>query len=79
MNSLLTKDIQAVEVENALKKMHPLMDPGPDGMLPLFYHHFWTIVKSIVIHIALTFLNHGRAPPKFYDTHIVNKESGKIY
>ena len=28
-------------------------------------------IKSIVINIALDFLNHGIAPPKFHDTHIV--------
>ena len=40
-------------------------------MPPLFYHHFWPTVKSIVITTALNFLNHGIAPPKFHDTHIV--------
>ena len=60
-----------MEVEKALKQMHPLMAPGLDSMPPLFYHHFWPTVKSIVIHIALTFLNHGRAPPKFHDSHII--------
>ena len=71
MNPILTKDFQAVEVEKALKQMHPLTALGPDGMPPLFYHHFWPIVKSIVIHTTLSFLNHGRAPPRFHDTHIV--------
>ena len=47
------------------------MAPGPDGMPPLFYHHFWPIVKSIVIHSALDFLNLAISPPKFHDTHIV--------
>ena len=58
-------------MEKALKQMHPLTAPGPDGMLPLFYHHFWPTVKFIVIHTVLNFLNHGSAPPKFHDTHIV--------
>ena len=60
-----------MEVEKALKQMHPLTAPGLDGMSPLFYHHFWPTVKSIVILTALDFLNHGVSPPKFYDTHIV--------
>ena len=71
MNSILTREFQAMEVEKALKQMHPLTAPGPDGMPPLFYHHFWPTVKSIVIHTALDFLNHGVSPPKFHDTHIV--------
>ena len=60
-----------MEVEKALKQMHPSMAPGLDDMSPLFYHHFWPTVKSIVILIALDFLNHGESPPKFHDTHIV--------
>ena len=71
MNSTLTQDFHAMEVEKALKQMHPLTAPGPDGMPPLFYHHFWPIVKSIVILAALDFLNHGVSPPKFHDIHIV--------
>ena len=71
MNSILTQDFRAVEVEKALKQMHPLTAPGLDSMPPLFYHYFWPTVKSIVIHTAFTFLNHGRAPPKFHDSHIV--------
>ena len=60
-----------MEVEKALKQMHPSMAPGLDDMSPLFYHHFWPTVKSIVILIALDFLNHGVSPPKFHYTHIV--------
>ena len=51
--------------------MHPLIAPGPNDMPPLFYHHFWPTVKSIVTYTTLTFLNHGIAPPKFHDTHIM--------
>ena len=58
-------------MEKALKQMHLLTAPGPDGMPPLFYHHFWPTVKFIVIHTVLNFLNHGSAPLKFHDTHIV--------
>ena len=50
--------------------MHPMKAPGPDGMPPLFYQHFWPTVNSIVIQV-LDFLNHGAAPPKFHETHIV--------
>ena len=71
-----------MEVEKALKQMHPLTTPSPDGMPPLFYRHFWPIVKSIVIHTALGFLNLGISPSKFHDTHIVlipkTKNSKKV-
>ena len=63
-NATLTKDFHAGEVEKALKQMHPLTVPSLDGMPPLFYQHFWPTIKSIVIIIALNFLNHGIAPPK---------------
>ena len=71
MNSTFTQDFHAMEVEKALKQMHPLTAPGPDGMPPLFYHHFWPTVKSFIILTTLDFLNHGVSPPKFHDTHIV--------
>ena len=70
-NATLTKEFHAGEVEKALKQMHPLTASGPNGTPPLFYQHFWSTVKSIVIITALNFLNHGIAPPKFHDTHIV--------
>ena len=63
MNALLNREFQASEVEKALKQMHPMMAPGPDGIPPLFYQHFWPIVRSIVVCTALNFLNHGIAPP----------------
>ena len=43
----------------------------PDGMPPLFFQHFWPTVNSVVIKTVVDFLNHGVAPPKFHETHIV--------
>ena len=60
-----------MEVEKALKQMHPLTTPRPDNMPPLFYHHFWPTVKFIVMLTILDFLNHGVSPQKFHNTHIV--------
>ena len=71
MNAKLLQEFQASEVEKALKQMHPMKAPGPDGMPPLFYQHFWPTVNFIVIQTMLDFLNHGAAPPKFHETHIV--------
>ena len=36
MNSSLTKEFKAIEVERALKQMFPITAPGLDGMPPLF-------------------------------------------
>ena len=40
MNHMLEKAFTAREVQMALKQMHPLKAPGPDGMPPLFYQNF---------------------------------------
>lgn len=71
MNARLLQTFQASEKEKALKQMHPMKAPEPDGMPLLFYRHFWPTVKSIVIQTVLDFLNYGAAPPKFHETHIV--------
>ena len=71
MNEVLVQDFRAAEVEKALKQMHPLKASGPDGMPPLFYQHYWPTVNSVVIQTVVDFLNHGVAPPKFHETHIV--------
>ena len=51
--------------------MYPTKASGPDGMPPLFYQHFWPSVGDCVIKTVLDFLNHGKVPPKFNETHIV--------
>ena len=71
MNEVLLQDFRSAEVEKALKQMHPQKAPGPDGMPPLFFQHFWPTVNSVVIKTVVDFLNHGVAPPKFHETHIV--------
>lgn len=40
MNQMLLRDFTAKEVGQALKQMHPLKAPGPNGMPPLFFQHF---------------------------------------
>ena len=71
MNASLIREFLAMEVKKALKQKHPTTAPGPDGMPPLFYQHFWPTVKETVICNTLNFLNHSMAPPKFHETHIV--------
>ena len=71
MNSSLTSEFQGVEVFKALKQMYPLKSPGPDGMPPLFFQHFWPTIGNVVTKIVLDFLNHSNFPPKFNETLIV--------
>ena len=59
------------EVRQALKQMYPLKAPGPNGMPPLFYKHFWSTCERVVCKTVLDFLNHGISPPNFNQTHVV--------
>ena len=71
IKNFLTQEFIAEEVHVALKQMHPKKSPSLDGMPPLFYQHFWSLVGDCVTNTILNFLNHGIAPPKFNKTHIV--------
>ena len=59
MNAALCKEFEACEVISALQQMAPLKAPGPDGMLPLFYQHFWSTVNHDVTSSILSWLNSG--------------------
>ena len=49
MNEALTALFTAEEVEKALKQMEPLKSPGPDGMPPVFFQSYWSLVGSDVL------------------------------
>ncbi|XP_065620941.1 uncharacterized protein LOC136063873 [Quercus suber] len=57
MNALLSRKFEVHEVERALHQMAPLKAPGPDGMPPLFYQHFWGTVRHDVTSSILLWLN----------------------
>lgn len=44
MNINLTKPVEGLEIRQALFTMHPNKAPGPDGMTPLFFQHYWPII-----------------------------------
>ena len=71
MNEYLCQPFQVVDVQKALKLMHPKKSPGPNSMLPLFYQHFWSLSGECVTKAVLDFLNCGVIPPRFNETHIV--------
>jgi hypothetical protein len=58
MNASLLREFTMVEVEIALKQMHPLKSPGPDGLLACFYQNSWPTVKMEVCQAVLGFLNY---------------------
>ena len=71
MNADLAREFHEGEVHKALKQMFPLKAPGPNGMPPLFYQHFWSTCRRVVCRTVLDFLNHGISPPNFNQTHVV--------
>ncbi|KAL0288036.1 UNVERIFIED_CONTAM: hypothetical protein Scaly_2745900 [Sesamum calycinum] len=64
---LFTKE----EVVRALFQMAPMKSPGPDGMPPLFFQHFWPSVQGDVVPRVLALLNNHVMPRSLNDTHIV--------
>ncbi|XP_073119425.1 uncharacterized protein [Henckelia pumila] len=57
-NQLLIKPFDECEVVAALKSMHPDKSPGPDGMNPGFYQHFWDITEGFSA-LLQSEVNHG--------------------
>ena len=51
--------------------MYPLKAPGPNGMPPLFFQHFWSTMGDVVTKTVINFLNSGISPPNFNGTRIV--------
>lgn len=52
INVQLTGDFLEAEVVTALKQMAPMKAPGPDGMPPLFYQHFWPLLKVMLPNLS---------------------------
>ena len=63
MTSALTADFSKIEVEVALKQMAPLKAPGPDGMPPIFFQHYWSSIGDDVVKAVLSCLNSGQILP----------------
>ena len=62
MNKDLMKEFSEIEVKEALNHMAPLKAPGPNGMTPLFYQHFWSTMQHDVTSAILSWLNSGILP-----------------
>ena len=57
MNAELISEFTKAEVEVALKQMAPLNAPGLDGMLPIFFQHYWNSIGDDVVKAVLSCLN----------------------
>ncbi|KAL0458975.1 UNVERIFIED_CONTAM: putative mitochondrial protein [Sesamum latifolium] len=71
MEQVLATPFTAKEVKTAIFSMFPFKSPGPDGMLPVFFHKFWSIVDSDVTRAVLHILNDHVMLNKMNYTHIV--------
>ncbi|KAL0378749.1 UNVERIFIED_CONTAM: Retrovirus-related Pol polyprotein from type-1 retrotransposable element R2 [Sesamum radiatum] len=71
MNESLLLPFTSDEIAQALQQMDPLKSPGPDGMPPIFYQKFWSIVGPDVCASVLSCLNNDSIDPLTNFTHIV--------
>ena len=70
MNNVLTSKFEEWEVLKALKQMAPMKAPGPYGMPPLFFQHFWPMIEGDVTLLVLSWLNSGTIPHPLNHTFI---------
>lgn len=71
VNSSLTYNFQAWEVEVAQKQKVPLKATGLDGMPPLFFQNYWDLVKGDITTTVLTYLNSSSLPSPLNRTRLV--------
>ncbi|KAL0394970.1 UNVERIFIED_CONTAM: LINE-1 retrotransposable element O protein [Sesamum latifolium] len=71
MSEALLQPFSAEEVSQALKQIHPLKSPGLDGMSPIFFQKYWSIVGPDVCSSVLDFLNTSYFDPLMNFTQIV--------
>ena len=70
MNVDLVKPFVKQDVDMALKQMASLKVPGPDGMPPIFYQHYWDFIGDDVSCVVLSCLNLDSIPASVNHTHI---------
>jgi hypothetical protein len=70
MNQNLHQAFTPAEVDLALKQMHSLKSPRPDGKSAYFYQHSWATVKGEVSMAVLDFLNNEIFDSSINDTFI---------
>ena len=70
MNSKLSSEFTHLEVKQAINQMAPLKAPGPDGMPPLFYQHYWNLIGDDISNTMLHYLNSATLPEHLNHTFI---------
>ena len=62
MNTPLGREFTREEVDLALSQMASLKAPGPNGMPPIFFQHYWKDIGSDVAAVVLSCLNTAHIP-----------------
>ena len=70
INEELLANFTREEVVVTLKQMEPLKAPGPDGLSPLFFQHYWHAVEDDMTEAVLSCLSMGVIPPSINRTFI---------
>ena len=70
MNAQVLRPFLREEVEVAIKQMKPISAPGPDGMPPLFYQSFWSLIDEDICSAVLDCLNNCKIPLEINSTNI---------
>ncbi|XP_019151022.1 PREDICTED: uncharacterized protein LOC109147820 [Ipomoea nil] len=70
-NETLLLPFEADEVKSATFSMFPNESPGPDGMNPGFFQHFWDVVGHDVSSFVLDCLHSGAFPVGLNETNVV--------
>ena len=70
MNDEILVEFTREEVVVALKQMEPLKAPGPNGLPPLFFQHYWQAVRDDVTEAVLSCLSTGVIPSSINRTFI---------
>ena len=70
MNIMLQEVYTRDEVDRAVFQMEALKAPGPDGLSPLFFQHYWNIIGDEVSAAVLNCLNTGSFPQSLNNTFI---------
>lgn len=68
MNKNLTRSVDEAEIKKALFSMHPNKAPGPDGMSPLFFQKYWSIVSTDVVNFVKCFFQFSCLPKATNET-----------
>nr|XP_023911306.1 uncharacterized protein LOC112022914 [Quercus suber] len=70
MNSKLSSEFTHLEVKQAINQMAPRKAPGPDGMPPLFYQHYWNLIGDDISKTVSHYLNSATLPVHLNHTFI---------